>query len=54
MVRSHIDDCSSVWAPYKQKDITELERVQKRATKLLCGLGKLNYIERLKNVDCLH
>jgi hypothetical protein len=25
MVRSHIDYCSSVWAPYMQKDIIELE-----------------------------
>jgi len=30
MVRSHLDYCSSVWAPYnKNKDIEALEKVQK-------------------------
>jgi ribonuclease P/MRP protein subunit RPP40 len=48
MVRSHLDYCSSVWAPYKKKDIDALERVQKRATKLIKGFNKLTYYERLK------
>ena len=29
MVRSHLDYCSSVWAPYKKGDIEALEKVQK-------------------------
>ena len=28
MVRSHLDYCSSVWAPYKKGDIEALEKVQ--------------------------
>ena len=28
MVRSHLDYCSSVWAPYKKADIEDLEKVQ--------------------------
>ena len=32
MVRSHLDYCSSVWAPYKKGDIEALEKVQKKAT----------------------
>ena len=29
MVRSHLDYCSSVWAPYRKGDIEILEKVQK-------------------------
>jgi len=29
MVRSHLDYCSSVWAPYRKGDIEALEKVQK-------------------------
>jgi len=38
IVRSHLDYCSAVWSPYKKGDIELLERVQKRATKLLTQL----------------
>ena len=48
MVRSHIDYCSSVWAPYKKGDIEMLERVQKRATKILSQHRHFSYTDRLK------
>ena len=48
MVRSHLDYCNSVWAPFKKSDIEDLERVQKRATKILPALKKLSYTDRLK------
>jgi len=48
MVRSHIDYCSSVWAPYKKGDIEMLERVQKQATKILLQHRHLSYTDRLK------
>ena len=38
MVRSHLDYCSSVWAPYKKGDIEALEKVQKKTTKILPAL----------------
>ena len=38
MVRSHLDYCSSVWAPYRKGDIEALEKVQRRATKILPAL----------------
>jgi len=44
-VRSHLDYCSSVWAPYRKEDIEALEKVQKRATKILPGLKNLPYSE---------
>ena len=48
MVRSHLDYCSSVWSPYIKKDIEALEKVQKRATKILPQLKHVNYSDRLK------
>ena len=41
MVRSHFDYCSSVWAPYKKGDIEALEKVQKKATKILPALRRI-------------
>ena len=48
MVRSHLDYCNSVWAPYKKCDVEDLEKVQRRATKILPALKKLSYADRLK------
>ena len=36
------------WRPYRKKDIDTLERIQRRATKLIPELGNLSYDERLK------
>jgi len=56
MVRSHLDYCSSVWAPYKKGDIEALEKVQKKATKITPALKRLPYRERLKacQIPTLH
>jgi len=43
MVRPHIEFVNSVWCPYKLGDIKEIEKVQKRATKLII---------KLKNKPC--
>ena len=37
-----------VWRPYRKKDIDILERVQKRATKMIPKLRKTSYEMRLK------
>jgi len=42
-VRSHLDYCCCVWAPYKKGDIEALEKVQKTATKILPSLRNLRY-----------
>jgi len=45
MVRSHIEYANSVWHPRRIPNIEKLEKVQNRATKLILGLDRLNYVE---------
>ena len=56
MVRSHLDYCCSVWTPYRKGDIEALEKVQKRATKMLPALKNLPCKDHLKacNISTLH
>ena len=51
MVRSHLEYANSVWAPHRVMDIENLERVQKRATKMIYNLKKMSYEDRLKNLN---
>ena len=39
------------WSPYHKEDIEVLERVQKRATKMVYGYGDLNYKDRLSLLE---
>ena len=48
LVRPHLEYCSQVWSPALQKDKDILEKVQRRATKMIQGLGKLHYTDRLR------
>jgi len=50
LVRAHLEYNNSVWAPYKWCDVEKLEKVQKRVTKMLPGLRKMSYPERLKKI----
>ena len=39
--------CIQAWRPYRKKDIDELEKIQRRATKIIPELRDLSYESRL-------
>ena len=48
IVRPHLEYCIQAWRPYRKNDIDTLERIQRRATKMIPELRDLSYEERLK------
>jgi hypothetical protein len=50
MVRPHLEFSQTVWSPYLLKFVDQLEGVQRRATRLIPGLSKLAYTDRLKTL----
>ena len=45
--------CIQAWSPYLQKDIKCLEKIQRRATKMVYGLKDTAYDDRLKFLGLL-
>ena len=48
MVRPPLDYCIQAWKPHLRKDVDKLEKVQKRATKMIEWQEGLGYLRRLK------
>ena len=50
-VRPHLEYCVQVWSPHYQKDLVMLEKVQRRATRLISGFKRLDYETRLRELN---
>ena len=48
LVRAHLEYCIQMWRPQYRRDIDLLERIQKRATKMIQGMKHLLHKDRLR------
>lgn len=53
LVRPKLEYCVQAWCPYLKKDVDILERVQRRATKMIAGLRNVKYEDRLVSTGLL-
>ena len=50
LVRPHLEYCVQMWSPQYRRDTDLLERIQRRATKMIPGMEQLSYEDRLREL----
>ena len=51
LVRPHLEYANCIWNPVLHKDVLMIERVQRRATKILPSLKEVKYADRLRQLN---
>ena len=51
LVRPHIEYCVQAWRPYYQKDVDNLEKIQRRATRMMEEVRGMDYEEQLRQTS---
>ena len=53
LVRPRLEYCIQAWCPYLKKDIDKIEKVQRRATRMIEGYWELSYEDRLEKTGLI-
>ena len=53
LIRPILDYGAAVWSPHQQTDIQKIEKVQRRATKMIKEIRNLSYKERLRKCNLM-
>ena len=51
LVRTHLEYANVIWGPFFKGDIKAVEKVQRRATKMVDGMSNMLYEERLRELQ---
>jgi hypothetical protein len=53
LVRPHLEYAVQLWSPNLRKDINKMEKIQRKATKMIPGLRNLSYEQRLQQLELI-